>query len=142
MIGEITRVSKDHAAANRRVRDSLRALTSQAGEHEGAVAGLFAVAEQLGREARGLQEKVGRFKRSEGAPPRPSLLLRRLLPVQRPPAGGPGGCTTARRRARACAPWLPFDCASAAVARSASSRAPERALPGRGRRPDLTRAFP
>lgn len=43
------------------VRDSLRALSSRAAEHEGAVAGLFAVAEQLGREASTLQQKVGRF---------------------------------------------------------------------------------
>jgi methyl-accepting chemotaxis protein len=61
MIGEITHAAKDHSDANRRVRDSLRALSSRAAEHEGAVAGLFAVAEQLGREASALQQKVGRF---------------------------------------------------------------------------------
>jgi methyl-accepting chemotaxis protein len=62
MIEEITRAAKDHSGANRRVRDSLRALSSRAAEHEGAVSGLFAVAEQLGREAGALQLQVGKFK--------------------------------------------------------------------------------
>jgi len=62
MIGNVTHASKDHSDANRRVRDSLRALSSRAEEHEEAVAGLFAVAEQLGKEARGLQEKMGKFR--------------------------------------------------------------------------------
>jgi len=62
MIGDITRAAKDHSVANHRVHDSLRSLTARAAEHEGAVSGLFAVAEQLGREARALQEKIGRFK--------------------------------------------------------------------------------
>jgi methyl-accepting chemotaxis protein len=62
MIGEITHAAKDHAAANRRVRDSLRALSSRAAEHELAVAGLFAVAEQLRSEAQALREHLGRFK--------------------------------------------------------------------------------
>jgi methyl-accepting chemotaxis protein len=62
MIGDITHAAKDHTSANHRVRDSLRSLSARAAEHEGAVAGLFAVAEQLGRESGALQERVGRFK--------------------------------------------------------------------------------
>jgi len=62
MIGDITRAAKDHASVNRRVRDSLRSLLARSVEHEGAVAGLFSVAEQLGRQASALQGQVGRFK--------------------------------------------------------------------------------
>jgi methyl-accepting chemotaxis protein len=62
MIGDITRAAKDHAVANHRVRDSLRSLSARAGEHEAVVSGLFSVSEQLGREARALQEKIARFK--------------------------------------------------------------------------------
>jgi methyl-accepting chemotaxis protein len=62
MIGDITRAAKDHAAANHRVGDSLRSLSARAAEHEGAVAALFSVAEQLGRQARALQGQVSRFK--------------------------------------------------------------------------------
>lgn len=62
MIGDITRAAKDHAVANHRVRDSLRSLSARAAEHEGAVAGLFSVAEQLGKEAKALQGKIAKFK--------------------------------------------------------------------------------
>ena len=62
LITDTTRAAKEHSAANRRVRDSLRSLSSRAAEHEGAVSGLFAVAEQLGREARALQEQIARFR--------------------------------------------------------------------------------
>jgi methyl-accepting chemotaxis protein len=64
MIADITRAAKDHGSANQRVRASLRSLSERAAEHEGAVAGLFAVAEQLGRQAHVLQDQVGRFKLS------------------------------------------------------------------------------
>ncbi len=62
LIADTTRAAKEHAAANRRVRDSMRALSSRAAEHEGAVEDLFAVAEQLGQEARALQEQIARFR--------------------------------------------------------------------------------
>jgi methyl-accepting chemotaxis protein len=62
LIADTTRAAKDHAAANHRVRESLRSLSAHAAEHEGAVSGLFAVAEQLGREASLLQEQIARFK--------------------------------------------------------------------------------
>jgi methyl-accepting chemotaxis protein len=62
MIGDTIHAAKDHADANRKVRESLRSLSARAAEHETAVAGLFSVAEQLGREARALQEKIGRFR--------------------------------------------------------------------------------
>jgi methyl-accepting chemotaxis protein len=62
LIADTTRAAKEHAAANRRVRESLRTLSAHAAEHEEAVSGLFAVAEQLGREASVLQEQIARFK--------------------------------------------------------------------------------
>jgi methyl-accepting chemotaxis protein len=62
MIAEITRAVENHGAATRRVRDALQALTRVAEEHEGAVAGLSGVSEQLGARARALAERVGRFK--------------------------------------------------------------------------------
>ena len=62
LIGDTIRAAKDHAGANKRVRDSLRSLSARAAEHEAAVAGLFAVAEQLGREARELDEQIARFR--------------------------------------------------------------------------------
>lgn len=62
LIGDATRAAKDHAVATHNVHESLRSLSARAAEHEGAVSGLFAVAEQLGREARALQEKIARFR--------------------------------------------------------------------------------
>ncbi|MGB8932302.1 MAG: methyl-accepting chemotaxis protein, partial [Anaeromyxobacteraceae bacterium] len=62
LITDTRRAAKQHSSTNDRVRDSLRTLSARAAEHEGAVAGLFAVAEQLGREASVLQEKIARFK--------------------------------------------------------------------------------
>jgi methyl-accepting chemotaxis protein len=62
MIGDIIHAAKDHAVANHRVRESLVTLSTRAGEHEEAVSGLFAVAEQLGRQARALQEKIAKFR--------------------------------------------------------------------------------
>ncbi|HSM94058.1 MAG TPA: methyl-accepting chemotaxis protein [Anaeromyxobacteraceae bacterium] len=62
LIADTIRAAKDHSTANHRVRASLRSLSARAGEHEAAVVGLFAVAEQLGREARILQERMARFK--------------------------------------------------------------------------------
>jgi methyl-accepting chemotaxis protein len=62
LIGDTTRAARDHATANKRVRESLHALTERAAAHEAAVAGLFAVAEQLGKEASELGEQMARFR--------------------------------------------------------------------------------
>jgi methyl-accepting chemotaxis protein len=62
MITDITRAAKDHTVSNQNVRASLRSLSARAAEHEAAVTGLRSVAEQLGREAKALQQKIGRFR--------------------------------------------------------------------------------
>jgi methyl-accepting chemotaxis protein len=62
MIEEVTRAVTSHGGATRQVHASLHELGSAAALHEAAVAELSAVAERLGRRARDLSERVGRFK--------------------------------------------------------------------------------